>query len=164
MKSVFMILPSTMLVVDVSLASMPANQRTAADMTPDGLCRWLKSQTVLLMTKKAWNTSTAILLVTGNERTRLPCDAVYSDRSAVACGRSNDYGAVHMSRYPWDQAPEWAKYAATDKNGAAFWFENKPTMISFLGPSVCTHVANGGLCKAIHFTSWEDSLEERPSE
>ena len=32
-----------------------------------------------------------------------------------------------MSIYNWNDAPEWANYAATDKNGKAYWFEDKPS-------------------------------------
>jgi hypothetical protein len=28
--------------------------------------------------------------------------------------------------YPWHKAPEWAKYAATDRDGQMWWFEKRP--------------------------------------
>lgn len=31
-----------------------------------------------------------------------------------------------MSKYPWDQAPEWAKFAATDEDGTKVWYEILP--------------------------------------
>lgn len=31
-----------------------------------------------------------------------------------------------MSKYPWDQAPAWAQYAATDGDGSQWWFEKEP--------------------------------------
>lgn len=30
------------------------------------------------------------------------------------------------TRYPWNEAPEWAMFAATDRDGHARWLENKP--------------------------------------
>ena len=31
-----------------------------------------------------------------------------------------------INRYPWDKAPEWANYAATDDDGDLWFYENKP--------------------------------------
>lgn len=31
-------------------------------------------------------------------------------------------------RYPWHEAPEWAKYAATDRDGQMWWFEERPKL------------------------------------
>jgi len=31
-----------------------------------------------------------------------------------------------QSPYPWDEAPEWANYAATDWDGQMYWFADKP--------------------------------------
>ena len=32
-----------------------------------------------------------------------------------------------MSSYNWNEAPEWANYAATDANEESFWFEKRPS-------------------------------------
>jgi hypothetical protein len=29
-------------------------------------------------------------------------------------------------RYPWHEAPEWARYAGADHDGNLWWFEKKP--------------------------------------
>jgi hypothetical protein len=29
--------------------------------------------------------------------------------------------------YPWDTAPEWARYAAMDSDGSHWWYENQPS-------------------------------------
>lgn len=28
--------------------------------------------------------------------------------------------------YPWEEAPEWAEWAATDEDGEEWWFEYEP--------------------------------------
>jgi hypothetical protein len=28
--------------------------------------------------------------------------------------------------YPWEFAPDWAKFAATDRDGQKFWYESRP--------------------------------------
>jgi hypothetical protein len=30
------------------------------------------------------------------------------------------------NKYPWKDAPEWAHWAGTDKDGIMWWFEEKP--------------------------------------
>ncbi len=35
-----------------------------------------------------------------------------------------------MSIYPWRNAPKWAKWAATDSDGASYWFGHKPVLCS----------------------------------
>lgn len=62
-------------------------------------------------------------------------------------------------RYPWDEAPEWAMWAATDADGCKVFYENEPTE----GLYEWSH--NGGdLCQIKHnaYPTWRDSLEKRP--
>jgi hypothetical protein len=33
-----------------------------------------------------------------------------------------------MSKYPWERAPEWAQYAASDIDGWSKWHEYEPTL------------------------------------
>ncbi len=59
----------------------------------------------------------------------------------------------------WDDAPEWANWAAQDENGSWFWYENKPTkdLTSWFDKS------NGNFC-SVDFPCnlWGDSLHQRP--
>jgi hypothetical protein len=31
--------------------------------------------------------------------------------------------------YPWDWAPDWAKFAVTDDNGNGFWCDTEPVIV-----------------------------------
>lgn len=39
----------------------------------------------------------------------------------------------HSYKYPWEYAPAWAEYAATDRDGAMYWYENRPVYDAFIG-------------------------------
>lgn len=72
-----------------------------------------------------------------------------------------------QSRYPWERAPEWAKYAATDLSGACYWFECEPVCKTRYWYPVCkTRYWYGetGMCAKIEDsgTDWKQSLETRP--
>ena len=62
----------------------------------------------------------------------------------------------------WNNAPEWATYKATDKDGAMYWYENIPRRgaedwwpnSEDLHPPVCI---------SHHYKDWGRSLEERPN-
>lgn len=53
---------------------------------------------------------------------------VYDFESRKAADILSEFGvsAVKGSRYPWPMAPSWAKWAATDRSGRAYWYEDKP--------------------------------------
>ena len=59
-------------------------------------------------------------------------------------------------QYPWHEAPEWAKYAATDKDGEAYWYEELPNRIS---SEWSCGFRNELIMKVIN---WQESLQERP--
>ena len=70
-----------------------------------------------------------------------------------------------MSSYNWNDAPEWANYAATDKDGRAHWFEDRP---SYYGEEWLNSTGNTGrmeFYKAFPVvpTLSCDSLERRPN-
>lgn len=71
--------------------------------------------------------------------------------------------------YPWHLAPDWAKWAATDSNGCAFWFAKKP--FSRMKSWQCDYttfpwervkyVQITGFCIS-EYINWRDSLQKRP--
>lgn len=68
------------------------------------------------------------------------------------------------SRYPWDKAPEWAKWAATDASGDTTWFSLLPVV-----DETCAqwNNTNGGVYTKIQggtrpCPDWRESLEARP--
>jgi hypothetical protein len=64
-------------------------------------------------------------------------------------------------RYPWADAPVWAMYAATDEDGASWWFQLNPeTAIGYWRlPDVrAEKIAKAGR----KCPNWRDSLEARP--
>ena len=77
-------------------------------------------------------------------------------RDAAAALRA---GVSKPTRYPWDQAPDWARWAATDCTGDASWFADRPfqSKIGFYSRTAWTDI-NG------HFdrSDWRNSLEKRP--
>jgi hypothetical protein len=59
--------------------------------------------------------------------------------------------------YPWDQAPEWARYAAMDADGECYWFRDKPKI------SHDVWVSNyPALFIETRGPGWKESLEKRP--
>lgn len=65
---------------------------------------------------------------------------------------------IEKFEYPWDEAPEWARWAATDEQGLRFWFESEPTAHPEHGTfwSDEYHEAIGDI------ENWQNSLQERP--
>ena len=67
--------------------------------------------------------------------------------------------------YDWSKAPDWAQWAATDKDGYGFWYHKKPEKST---TEVCwfyTHALDEVMPSSDivrHTSNWEDSLEERP--
>lgn len=67
--------------------------------------------------------------------------------------------------YPWEDAPRWAKWAASGADGEAFFFENRPVYNKWAGVWV---YQGGRLPVEIHMPSpliiaSQDSLEARPT-
>ncbi len=70
-----------------------------------------------------------------------------------------------MSRYPWDEAPAWARYAATDEDGWRWWFGALPDpgragmwrLDPFEGQKVGVGARETTFC-----VNWRGSLEARP--
>ena len=75
----------------------------------------------------------------------------------------------NKQKYPWHLAPEWAMWAATDKNGDRTFFEGeKEPSINWLFPDEwlpgailkrAKEIDNIGPCE-----NWKDSLEKRPKQ
>jgi hypothetical protein len=65
-----------------------------------------------------------------------------------------------QSPYPWDEAPEWANYAATDWDGQMYWFANEPKKITtWVGQGGSTrHIKSAGIV----IPNAEETLESRP--
>ena len=63
------------------------------------------------------------------------------------------------TRYDWSIAPEWAQWAATDKDGEMYWYDKKPLTggISWINNHVSVSFDIAPECK-----DWKDSLEARP--
>lgn len=68
--------------------------------------------------------------------------------------------------YPWDKAPPWANYAATDHCGRAQWFEFQPSSdaydgclrwLVFSGRFLAVDQKKERICHA-----WADTLQARP--
>jgi hypothetical protein len=57
----------------------------------------------------------------------------------------------------WSTAPDFANYAATDKNGRCFWYEEKPEL-----RIDCWVPAGGDYEECTTVMDWRDTLEERP--
>lgn len=63
-----------------------------------------------------------------------------------------------MNKPNWDDAPEWAKYVAMDKDGEWWWFERKPV------PEREEWRVDAGRVELAsrNFEDWEDAIERRP--
>ena len=72
-------------------------------------------------------------------------------------------GDKPKTRYDWSEAPEWAQWAATDKNGNMFWFDTMPQIVAGTtifnnGDGRALKIDNIGMCE-----DWATSREERPN-
>ena len=57
----------------------------------------------------------------------------------------------------WSTAPDFARYLAQDKEGALFWFQDKPS------PGTCVWMSRDQAIQAcVANPNWRDTLEERP--
>ena len=64
--------------------------------------------------------------------------------------------------YDWNTAPVWAKWAATDRNGKAYWFEKKPSAISGFGYWLSNKCIYRFFAYLLPSEKWENTLEKRP--
>ena len=62
----------------------------------------------------------------------------------------------------WSDAPSWANYKVTDKNGDIWWFEQEPIAghSVWFNPKEFTGFTRVQLAQ--HGSSWLDSLETKP--
>ena len=63
-----------------------------------------------------------------------------------------------MQTINWSEAPAWAKYRATDKDGTVWWFEDRP--VDYIDGWACLT----GQSQRIPKFDWRKSLVERPKE
>lgn len=74
-----------------------------------------------------------------------------------------EYTKAKRDPASWANAPDWARFKATDPDGSIYWFENRPTInIDF-----CDWDGNGGRCLEITVRNndcdWQETLEEKPN-
>lgn len=63
-----------------------------------------------------------------------------------------------MNNPDWKDAPQWARFAAMEKNAGWYWYENRPTWNESRG----TWCWPGGRTCHADIGTIEDSLQERP--
>ena len=69
--------------------------------------------------------------------------------------------------YDWSTAPDWAQWAAMDRNGKAYWYQSEPKKGAFYDywilesdtDSLCEHFAY-----FLPTENWQNSLEQRPTD
>jgi hypothetical protein len=71
-----------------------------------------------------------------------------------------------MFNYPWDVAPTWAQYAATDLNGRPYWFEQEPVRAAETWDKArpthrCMYIHELGY-RHERVSNWKESLQRRP--
>ncbi len=77
--------------------------------------------------------------------------------------RGEALAMVDSPRYDWSKAPEWANWAATDRDGQASWYANRPEMGSNKTVWVsATWEPDHAWYTGDDCTDWLDSLEARP--
>lgn len=70
--------------------------------------------------------------------------------------------------YPWEDAPDWADYAAIDQNGRAFWYEGRVfILIDIFEPEERLVWESGKYARIVDWTppedvDWKESLQKRP--
>lgn len=70
-----------------------------------------------------------------------------------------------LGQYDWDQAPDWANYAAVNADGSANWFAEMPVIDEARGRWVMRYADRRSwpMYSTVRmFRSWRDSLWERP--
>ena len=67
---------------------------------------------------------------------------------------------AQKTRYDWSKAPEWAQWAATDKDGTSWWYSDRPKTAQ---EGWYTRLGNYNSSFPKETPSdWRDSLERRP--
>jgi hypothetical protein len=66
-----------------------------------------------------------------------------------------------LPKIPWDQAPDWANYAAYQPSGVLRWFQHKPIR-HFHQWSLSLHDGKCQDHEPLTTTQWRQSLERRP--
>ena len=78
----------------------------------------------------------------------------------VDCGYINAIPEVKAkTRYPWNEAPEWAMWGATDLNGKRYWYQHKP-----IKADGCW-ISGGRILHSVHTglrENWKETFEARP--
>lgn len=88
-------------------------------------------------------------------------DCIAAERVIDKIRANNEELKSRQPLYDWSEAPEWAHYAACDRSGNAWWFENAPEVIEY-----GRYEPQGGKSRAMRGTfeyNWRDSLEKRPN-
>jgi len=70
------------------------------------------------------------------------------------------------TRYPWNIAPDWAQFAATDPNGKAHWYNREPKVgiAEWLFPTSAENERHTMIMgRSFPVEGWQDSLEARPA-
>jgi len=62
---------------------------------------------------------------------------------------------------PWEDAPEWAEWAAMDMDGEWWWYENEPETDSSVEDG---WFGDGLLQQMLYSTPWHKSITQRPSD
>ena len=60
----------------------------------------------------------------------------------------------------WSKAPEWAQFAAMDKSGAQYWFEEEPFNDDLAEQWAC----HGRYASFLDCSNWRNSLTQRPQQ
>ena len=64
----------------------------------------------------------------------------------------------------WDEAPEWANWAAKDENGRVYWYTNKPAEVVGEWCAVLPGIGEMASESVTIPGPWRDSLRERPEQ
>lgn len=73
---------------------------------------------------------------------------------------SDSTGKKSFFVYPWHNAPSWACFAATGRDGRSFWYNSKPEAIN--GAWRYTGMSPQAIATLGHRIDWLESLEARP--
>lgn len=60
----------------------------------------------------------------------------------------------------WENAPDWARYLAMDKDGRWHWYEHKPVARFTIW---WEHRAGRKQAVPMFYQDWRDTLEEKPN-
>ena len=78
----------------------------------------------------------------------------------------NKFLPKKTTMYNWSDAPDWAQWAATDKNGDVHWYKAKPYIPVAVMPCDYQWLPNEDSYEFAYqkasIVNWEESLEERP--